>query len=221
MSVEPEILLSNGGYYHFLDADAEHITIEVIAHALSNLCRFTGHTKRFYSVAEHSVRASYIGPDDEALERLMHDAAEALTGDVATPLKHQLLDYEPIETRAEHLLAEKFGYRYPYPPSVKIADRIMLATEKRDLMAADGRDWKMLEMVEPLDEVIPSDIHREGCYWQPYYWERMFLGRYREVSTLKIHDPVARLRERAAQIAERAPYSGRDAAAQQIRELTL
>ena len=38
-----------------LDPKPEDICIEDIAHALSNICRFTGHTKKFYSVGEHSI----------------------------------------------------------------------------------------------------------------------------------------------------------------------
>lgn len=178
MGTIPEILLSNGKFYHFLEPDPASIDIEVIAHALSHLCRFTGHVSRFYSVAEHSVRASYIGPDDEALERLMHDAGEALTGDVATPLKQQLAGYEPIESRAEALLAEKFGYRFPYPPSVKIADQIMLATEKRDLLPFETREWKILEGVAPLERKLPygRDAGRPGL------WRDRFMWRYQELA---------------------------------------
>lgn len=200
--VIPEIMLGNGAYYHFYVPDARDITIEVIAHALSNICRFTGHVKRFYSVAEHSWRASFIGPDDEALERLMHDAGEALVGDIATPLKRQLMNIEQIESLAEALLAEKFGYRFPYPPSVKVADRIMLSTEKRDLLPEDDREWKMLELVEPLSAVIPSDVFKPGCEWQPYFWERKFLERFKELTARRNPDPSAQMIEQIAQMVE-------------------
>jgi hypothetical protein len=176
-NVVPEILLNNGRYYHFLTPDPDAVDVETIAHALSHIGRFTGHTKRFYSVAEHCVRASYIGPANEALERLMHDAGEALTGDVATPLKMQLGGYEPIESRAEELMAKKFGYQFPYPPSVKTADRIMLATEKRDLLPQETREWKMLALVKPDAKRIPGWAL---AGFSPY-WKYRFLKRYREL----------------------------------------
>ena len=66
----------------------DDINIYDIAHALSQICRFTGHTKKFYSVAEHSVRVSYLALG-QANKRygLMHDAAEAYINDLSTSLK--------------------------------------------------------------------------------------------------------------------------------------
>ena len=75
---------------HFLDItnpDPKHISISAIAHRLSNICRFGGETKRFYSVAEHSVfvlaQVSDTTDREDLLRiALMHDAAEAYTGDL-------------------------------------------------------------------------------------------------------------------------------------------
>lgn len=172
--VTPEIMLNDGSYYHLHAGRVDGLSIETIAHALSHICRFTGHVRRFYSVAEHCVRASYIDP---TLETLMHDAGEALVGDVATPLKLQLDGYEPIETRAETLLSERFGYAFPYSPATKAADRVMLATEKRDLLPKEGRQWKMLALVEPLPGRIPSWAL---AGFAPY-WKRRFIKRFHEL----------------------------------------
>ena len=75
----------------------DDVNIVDIAHSLAMQCRFTGHTKVFYSVAQHSVLVSKLlerrGCDHATvLWGLMHDAAEAyLVGDVATPVKKSLL----------------------------------------------------------------------------------------------------------------------------------
>src|SRR4051812_3444740 len=104
------------------------LLLEDIAHALSNICRFAGHTARFYSVAEHSVLASrHIGDARFALAALMHDASEAYLGDVSRPLKRMLGPrYSNMEAMFEAELALKFGYDYPYPQAVKDIDSDLL-----------------------------------------------------------------------------------------------
>lgn len=93
----------------------EMICIEDIAHALSNICRFNGHTPRHYSVAQHSIFVSNLmkqnGENVEMrLHGLMHDAAEAYIQDIIKPLKHILGgDYASIEHRFEMVICERFG----------------------------------------------------------------------------------------------------------------
>ena len=177
--VLPEIMLANGRYYNFFDPDPLVVDIETIAHALSHICRFTGHVSRFYSVAEHCVRASYIPKDpDDQYDALMHDAPEALVADIATPLKRQLGPrYAGIEKIAEDFIGAYWGVNMG-TPVVKHADRTMLATEKRDLMPFETRSWKMLELVEPLPGKIPS-FFLAGLSW---YWKRRFIRRYKELT---------------------------------------
>src|SRR4051812_16341267 len=90
------ILLHNGDFFDFKDPRNHNYDIKAIAHALSNLCRYTGHSKRFYSVAEHCVLVSRLVDPRFAFEGLMHDASEAFCGDVASPLKKLLPGYARI-----------------------------------------------------------------------------------------------------------------------------
>lgn len=72
------------------------ICIEDIAHALSQLCRYTGHTNTFYSVAQHCllIADKIPGGPEVKLAALLHDAAEAYVNDLASPLKRWLMDRE-------------------------------------------------------------------------------------------------------------------------------
>lgn len=171
--MKPSILTIDGHYFNFLNPDPKTITIENIAHALSNTCRFHGHCKKFYSVAQHSVHVSHLVPSEDALIGLLHDAAEAYLGDIATPLKILLPEYKKIEKRIEKIILKHFGLSKTLPASVKHADLIMLATEKRDIMPNDndGTLWSIINEIEPT-----TDLYIEPL--SPLYAYRLFMDRY-------------------------------------------
>lgn len=126
------------------------IVIQDIAHSLSMQCRFSGHVKKFYSVAQHSVLVSYICNHEDALWGLMHDATEAYLVDVPRPLKRSgkfdaYLQFEEVMQKA---VCKRFGLSEQEPPSVKLADSILLSTEARDLMSPLRSDW--VQAIEPL-----------------------------------------------------------------------
>jgi len=156
--MKPSILTNSGASFDFIDLESNRIDIEQIAHALSQICRFTGHTSTFYSVAQHSVYVSYLVPPKHALAGLLHDAAEALLGDVSSPLKQLLPDYRAIESRVEAFVFGHFGLPATLSAPVKHADLVMLATEQRDLMpkTVERWDWQDIPGIEPLwQHVIP------------------------------------------------------------------
>lgn len=125
------------------------LCIEDIAQGLAHECRFNGHVREFYSVAEHCVRVSWIVPRQFALEGLLHDAAEAYLKDIPSPLKKQpqYAEYRKAEKRLEACIAAKFGLTTWDSVPVKAADGILCATEKRDLKRPAPRAWA--KMPEP------------------------------------------------------------------------
>lgn len=147
-SMQPIITTYSGRQFDILRPEESEFDIWDIAHALSQICRFTGHTHRFYSVAQHADLVSRIVPAEFALAGLLHDAAEAFIGDVSSPLKHLLPDYKAIEARVDAAIWTRFGLPATLPPEVKAADLAALATEQRDLMGE-----KHL-VCEPLPEKI-------------------------------------------------------------------
>lgn len=151
----------------------EDVRLEDIAHGLSLLCRFGGQIKKFYSVAEHAVRVSYICDPEDAFEGLHHDDAEGLgCVDVLRPIKRApgMEVYRMYENLTISAINQKFGLR-PEPESVKLADRIMLETEARDLFPSKNQ-WKG-EFAKPLKEkIIP---------WTSAKAEKMYLKRHHEL----------------------------------------
>jgi hypothetical protein len=133
-------MTSQGRYFDLLQPESHNFPVREIAHALSNLCRFTGHTRRFYSVAQHSVLVSYMVPKKHALQALFHDASEAYLGDVSSPLKALIPDYRMIERRVEHAIAECYGFQNPPPACIKRADLQALHIERRMLLPQGPRE---------------------------------------------------------------------------------
>lgn len=115
----------------------DQVSIEDIAHALSLQCRFAGHTRDFYSVAQHSVLVSRYVPPKDALWGLLHDAAEAYLVDLPRPLKHHSLlgfEYRQIEERVERVICQHFRLPPEKPSSIGWVERRLLRTEQRDLL---------------------------------------------------------------------------------------
>lgn len=160
------------------DPRPEDVCIEDIAHALSMQCRFAGHCRTFYSVAEHSVRVSwYIESRTETLygtklAGLLHDATEAYCVDVPRPLKRHLVGYAEIEGRLARVIEQWAGLA-PCAldaPTVKRADETLLITEQRDLMGPAPALWTFAMNVVPLAEVIVP--------WSQERAEHEFMARY-------------------------------------------
>lgn len=173
----PKILTVSGRYFDFLEPEKSEFSIYDIAHGLSNVCRFAGHTRSFYSVAQHSYHVSFLVPPEHALAGLLHDAHEAFVGDVTTPLKQLLPQYKELEHRIETAVLARFGLFLPLDPSVKAADLKMLATERRDLMYMESNDeWGLLRGVIP----EPSAIQP----WAPNTAYRHFLARFDQLTGL-------------------------------------
>lgn len=140
--------------FYVWDPRADEVVVEDIAHSLSLICRYNGHTPRHVSVAQHSVMLSMAleltGFPEHALWGLMHDAAEAYVGDMTRPMKVTLGDcFADVEEGVLRVIAERFGLPMPMPPAVHDADDRMLATEAR-LFFTGSESWGL--RLPPYDE---------------------------------------------------------------------
>lgn len=183
---KPFIETYTGGTFAPLDPVFADIKIEDIAHALSNQCRFSGHCRERYSVAEHSVRVSdFLGSEDYPasvqLWGLLHDASEAYLVDLPTPLKQDPTigyAYQKAEARLMRAVCQAFSLPEKEPAAVRAADAILLATEVRDLMHADRPYWKKLTA-----SALPERIRP----WSAHVAESEFLRRFRELGGVSGH----------------------------------
>lgn len=132
------IITYTGKRFYPLDPQEEDIDINDIAHSLSLLNRFTGHTRFPYSVAQHCISVSHIIVPEFALDGLLHDATEAYVNDLAKPLKLNLPDYQAVEDRIHKVISSKFNV-CTTNEHVKEADMVALVTEAQAL--CQGEQW--------------------------------------------------------------------------------
>lgn len=164
-----------------LEPNVADINIDDIAHALSHQCRFSGHTRVHYSVAEHSVRVSELlekrgYPRIVQLWGLLHDASEAYLVDLPQPLKADAVlgpAYRAAEERLMVAVCHRFGLPLTEPPAVREADLVLLATEARDLMPFKPEHWSKLTH-SPLETTIVP--------WNPSTSRRNLIRRFTRIA---------------------------------------
>jgi uncharacterized protein len=175
----PYLQTVSGRWVNPFDPDPEQLDAGDIARALANQCRFGGHSRVFYSVAQHSVIVSELvesrgGDTEDAFAALMHDATEAYLGDMPHPIKHRSrlgTSFREAEAHLEQVIRERFGIRADVL-EIKRVDRALLAAERRTF-SAESWHWPELEGAEPLDIELTA--------WSPDEAERAFTRRYAEL----------------------------------------
>lgn len=182
----------SGKKFYPLDPRIEEIDVHDIAHALSNVCRFTGHQRNFYSVSEHCCHMADFFMSDRfavlmddwsyynyekrfslAKWALFHDASEAYIADIARPVKKFLTNYQDIENNIMFEVAKKFDLnpkQASLPYEIKLIDNNILFDERDQNMTIPKEMWGGEE------DRIPLNISIE-C-WGSYRAKREFMFRY-------------------------------------------
>ena len=155
------ILIHSGILFDVFNPKMEDIKVIDIAHALSNLCRYGGHTPKFYSVGQHSVLCSLQpGTPQEQMEFLMHDASEAYLIDLPKPIKRNMPDYVSIEENLLKLICEHYKLTYPLSERVHKIDVELLHFEYDNFYTNPNPDFD---------------------FWTPIRAKAEFLARYHEL----------------------------------------
>lgn len=183
----PYLQTVSGRFVNPFEPDPEQLDPHDIARALANVCRFGGHCRPFYSVAQHSIIVSELveergGDVEDVFAALMHDATEAYLGDMPHPIKHRSplgAAFKAAEDHLESVLRERFGIKADVP-EIKRVDRALLATERRALSGV-AWEWPELDGVEALDLELVA--------WPPDEAERAFLARFAELQAKRSMEP--------------------------------
>ena len=156
-----------------MDPRPEEVRVEDIAHSLSLQCRYSGHTKFHYSVAQHSLLVAVCLPTELKLWGLMHDAAEAYLVDLPSPIKSMMPEYAVAEDNVLRAIAFRCGLTMPIPPEVKAIDRRILLDERNVVMSPSMNNWY-------LGDLKPLGIFISDGALSTEHVERTFLKRYVE-----------------------------------------
>jgi uncharacterized protein len=162
------IQTATGRQFWPMDPRPSEVFLDDIAHALSMLCRFGGHCRRFYSVAEHSVLMARAAPARIRRWALLHDGSEAYLVDVPRPLKPFLIGYDAAETKIMGAIAQRFNLHLGLPDEVKVLDRAILMDEQLQNMAPAPVPWST--------DVAPLGVQLQ--YWNPERARAEFLGEF-------------------------------------------
>ncbi len=183
----PYLQTVSGRWVNPFDPDPDQIDLGDIARALANQCRFGGHCRAFYSVAQHCVVVSELieaegGSASDALGALMHDAAEAYLGDLPHPIKHRSelgAAFREAEKPLDAVIRDRFSLSGD-AAAIKRIDRALLATERRTF-SAETWHWPELEGVEPLELELRA--------WTADEAAEAFLRRFEELDARRVSHP--------------------------------
>jgi hypothetical protein len=89
------------------------------------------------------------------------------------PIK-RLPDYRAIEDQVDAAIRQKFGLPAEQHPTVKYADLVMLASERRDFEIDDGTHWPMLDGIIPTDQFVINPVRPGQSYG-------MFMNRFNQL----------------------------------------
>ena len=166
-----------GKVWPFADAGNTVMEPDHIAQSLALQCRFGGHIDTFYSVAQHCCHCADAMYRPDRIHGLLHDAHEAVIGNIIGPLKRAIDEETDIIRRVKGqvdvAVYRMAGISFPSDEVVqriKTVDFLMLATEMRDVRTGT-----------PIDARMPPPYPEHILKIEPWPWEyakKQWLDRY-------------------------------------------
>ena len=169
-------------FYLAHDDNEDQIDIIDIGHALGMNCRYNGHCRSFYSVAEHSVLMSYLVSPENAMQALLHDSTEAYLSDICRPFKKHLHNYAELENTLYARIARKFGLPEKLHPEVKHYDVAICRLEGDRLMPSRAEEWGIPKDALTIEEFRAKTGHVHIPCWEWREARDNFLLRFSELS---------------------------------------
>ena len=186
------ILTSNGDTVDVRLIKPDQLDIEVIAHSLSTINRFTGHALRPISVAEHSILVSHILEREQGIDSpsvllagLMREAHKSITGDLSWAMQQLLGPVWAIEEgRIQFDVMRHFNLISPWQSSwgkIGMANQQALACERLQLLPEGGPVWPCTAHQVPAWVKLAD----EAATWSPDDWRQAFLARFNELDAAR------------------------------------
>ena len=126
---------------------AKVLTVEDIIWPASRICRYNGHSRKWYTTGEHEIhlcRKARRDGHSPAIQKtfLLHDAAEGFVQDLARPFKMLIGGrYKEFEARIDEAVSIRFGTLYPFPAIIKEWDVRICRDERYAIMRKSGNEW--------------------------------------------------------------------------------
>ncbi|MCO8164815.1 phosphohydrolase [Pseudomonas sp. 21LCFQ010] len=174
-----QLITYSGTTLDLLSPQPETIDSCDIAHALSQICCFNGHSREFYSLAQRCCLISDLVEPQHKLAALLMEAPAAYVGNPPRPLKKMIGMYREIEEELWQAICQRFGLYPMLPDSVREAELIVLAAELRDLLNVPMDRWHLPAGPGAMAETITP--------WTPKHARSQYLDRLFSLMT----DPPA------------------------------
>lgn len=157
-----------------LNPDPKKLHLSHIARGIASIPRFRGQSKCNYSVATHSrwvanlaaaiAPRRRITPSVATVYALLHDAAEAVIGDIPRPIKQLFPELDAIEQRILSTIYQKLDIPEPSQEVTRLvqdADNLILYVEAERLFGG-FEGWNLKPIPK---DVVYYEVSRASWYW--------------------------------------------------------